>query len=70
MSAPNAMMTSTTTVLALLPLAIGTGEAARLRGPLAWTVIGGIVASTIGSLTVIPCLYLLLDRLRPRGRSA
>ena len=64
------LMTTATTVLALLPMAIGAGEAARLRSPLAWTIIGGIVASTIGSLCVIPCLYLLFDRMRParRGR--
>jgi HAE1 family hydrophobic/amphiphilic exporter-1 len=59
-------MTTATTVLALIPLAIGAGEAARLRSPLALTVIGGILASTVSCLLVIPCLYLLLDRLRPR----
>ena len=58
------IMTTATTVLALIPLAIGAGEAAQLRSPLAMTVIGGLVASTICSLTVIPCLYLALDRLR------
>jgi len=62
------LMTSATTVLALLPLAIGGGEAARLRSPLALTVIGGLTASTVCSLTVIPCIYLLLDRLRPGVR--
>jgi HAE1 family hydrophobic/amphiphilic exporter-1 len=60
------LMTTATTVLALIPLAIGAGEAARLRSPLALTVIGGILASTVSCLLVIPCLYLLLDRLRPR----
>lgn len=59
------LMTTATTVLALLPLAIGSGEAARLRSPLALTIIGGIIASTIGSLVVIPCLYTLLEKLRP-----
>ena len=63
------LMTSATTVLALLPLAIGVGEAAQLRTPLAMTVIGGVVTSTIGSLFVIPCIYLLIDRLRPRRSS-
>ena len=62
------LMTTATTVLALLPLAVATGEAARLRSPMALTIVGGIVASTLGSLFVIPCLYLVLDRLRP-GRS-
>jgi HAE1 family hydrophobic/amphiphilic exporter-1 len=57
------IMTSATTVLALLPLAIGIGEAAQLRAPLALTIIGGLITSTLSSLLVIPCLYLLLDRL-------
>jgi len=57
------IMTTATTVLALLPLAIGIGEAAELRAPLAITIIGGLITSTLTSLYVIPCLYLLLDRL-------
>ena len=64
-------MTTLTTVLALLPLTIGSGEAASLRSPMALTIIGGIVFSTLGSLLVLPCLYLVLDRLRPgAGRAA
>jgi HAE1 family hydrophobic/amphiphilic exporter-1 len=55
------LMTTATTVLALLPLALATGESARLRSPLALTIIGGIVASTLGSLLVIPCVYRTLD---------
>jgi len=62
------LMTTATTVLALLPLALGSGEGARLRSPLALTIIGGIIASTIGSLFVIPCVYSLLERLRPGSR--
>jgi HAE1 family hydrophobic/amphiphilic exporter-1 len=60
------LMTTLTTILALLPLAIGTGEAARLRSPMALTIIGGLVSSTVGSLFVIPCIYIVIDRLRPR----
>ncbi len=63
------LMTTATTVLAMLPLAIGGGEAAELRSPLALTIIGGIIASTCASLTIVPCLYLLLDRCRPRRAS-
>ena len=59
------VMTTLTTVLALSPLVFGSGEGAELRGPMAVTIIGGIVASTLGSLLVLPCLYLVLDRLRP-----
>lgn len=60
------LMTTATTVLALAPLALGGGEAAQLRGPMAWTIIGGLTFSTLTSLTVTPCLYLILDRLRRR----
>jgi HAE1 family hydrophobic/amphiphilic exporter-1 len=48
-------------VLALLPLALGVGEAAELRTPLALAVIGGLLASTAGALFVIPCLYALVE---------
>ncbi len=64
------LMTTLTTVLALLPLAVGTGDAAQLRSPLALSIIGGILASTTFSLLVIPCLYFLLDHLRPGGRAS
>lgn len=63
------VMTTLTTVLALLPLAFGAGEGAELRGPMAVTIIGGLTASTVGSIVVLPCLYLVLDRLRPGGRA-
>ena len=63
------VMTTLTTVLALLPLALGAGEGAELRAPMAMTIIGGIVASTVGSLLVLPCLYLVLDRLAGRGET-
>lgn len=59
------VMTTLTTVLALVPLAVGVGEAAALRSPMALTIIGGLVASTVGSIVVLPCLYLLVERLRP-----
>jgi HAE1 family hydrophobic/amphiphilic exporter-1 len=60
------LMTTLTTAVALLPLALGAGEAAQLRGPMAQTIIGGILASTAASLLVIPCAYALLERLRGR----
>ena len=65
------LMTTLTTVLVLLPLAVGAGEAAELRGPMAYTIIGGILTSTVGSLLVLPCVYLILDSFRlTRRRSA
>jgi HAE1 family hydrophobic/amphiphilic exporter-1 len=63
------VMTSATTMLALLPLAIGVGEGAALRAPMAVAVIGGLFSCTALTLIVIPCVYHLfarLDRLRPQ----
>jgi hydrophobic/amphiphilic exporter-1 (mainly G- bacteria), HAE1 family len=59
------LITSTTTILALLPLTFGFGESASLRTPMALAVIGGLFTSTLLTLIVIPCLYDLFDRLRP-----
>ncbi|MFQ5630346.1 MAG: efflux RND transporter permease subunit, partial [bacterium] len=61
------LMTSATTSLALMPLAIGIGEGARLRAPLAIAVIGGLVTSTLLTLVVIPVVYDVIDRLRGVG---
>lgn len=52
------MMTSLTTILGLLPLALGLGEGAELRAPMAITVIGGLISATFLTLVVIPALYL------------
>jgi HAE1 family hydrophobic/amphiphilic exporter-1 len=56
------LMTTLTTALGLLPLAIGVGEGAEIRAPMAITVIGGLVVSTLLTLLVIPVMYSLLDR--------
>jgi HAE1 family hydrophobic/amphiphilic exporter-1 len=57
------LMTSLTTILALLPLTIGIGESASLRAPMALAVIGGLVSSTLLTLVVIPCVYWIFDSL-------
>ena len=56
------LMTTSTTVLGLLPMAIGLGEGAELRTPMAMTVIGGLMTSTFLTLLIIPAVYTLLDR--------
>lgn len=56
------IMTSLTTILAMLPMTFGFGEGASLRAPMAIAVIGGLVTSTLMSLMVIPCLYSILER--------
>lgn len=55
------LMTSLTTILALVPLTIGIGESASLRSPMALAVIGGMVSSTLLTLVVIPCVYWVFD---------
>ena len=55
------VMTSLTTILALLPLTIGFGESAALRAPMALAVIGGLFSSTFLTLVVIPCMYYVFD---------
>ena len=57
------IMTSMTTILALLPLTFGFGEGAALRQPMALAVIGGLATSTLLTLVVIPCVYIKLDKL-------
>jgi len=58
------VMTSITTILALLPLTIGFGESAALRSPMALAVIGGLITSTILTLVVIPCVFLVFENFR------
>ncbi|MFV0377691.1 MAG: efflux RND transporter permease subunit [Mangrovibacterium sp.] len=60
------MMTSLTTILALVPLTLGIGESASLRSPMALAVIGGMVTSTLLSLVVIPCVYDLFESIKDR----
>lgn len=59
------LMTTATTVLGLLPMAVGLGAGDELRSPLAVTLIGGLAGATLLTLVVIPCLYLLLTGARP-----
>jgi HAE1 family hydrophobic/amphiphilic exporter-1 len=55
------LMTSLTTILALIPLTIGIGESQSLRAPMALAVIGGMISSTLLTLIVIPCVYWKMD---------
>jgi HAE1 family hydrophobic/amphiphilic exporter-1 len=66
------LMTTATTVLGLAPMAIGIGDGAELRTPMAIAVISGLVTSTALTLVVIPTLYDLVERGRERllGRAA
>ncbi len=56
------VMTTLCTLIGFLPLAIGVGEGAEVRAPMAITVMGGLAVSTLLTLVVIPVIYDLLDR--------
>jgi HAE1 family hydrophobic/amphiphilic exporter-1 len=58
------LMTTLTTVLGLMPMALGLGEGSEVRTPMAITVIGGLLVSTLLTLIVIPVVYSLIDRSR------
>lgn len=58
------LMTSLTTIFALLPLALGLGPGAQMQQPLAIAVIGGLTANMLFTRLLIPVGYLLLDKAR------
>jgi HAE1 family hydrophobic/amphiphilic exporter-1 len=60
------LITTVSTVLGLLPMAIGFGDGAEVRTPMAITVIGGISVATLLTLVVIPVVYSLMTREHPR----
>ncbi|MBE9225639.1 efflux RND transporter permease subunit [Phormidium sp. LEGE 05292] len=60
------MMTTASTILGMLPLALNLGAGSELRSPMAIAIAGGLVSSTILSLIVVPVVYTLLDDFRSR----
>ncbi len=58
------LMTTATTTLGLLPMALGLGQGAEIRTPMALAVIGGLATSTVLTLIVVPVIYELVERLR------
>jgi len=64
------LMTAVATILALTPMALGMGKGGFLSTPLAIVVIGGLFTSTVLTLVLVPVLYLVFDRLRPKNAYA
>ena len=60
------MMTTLTTVLAMVPMAMGIGEGAEMMQPMSIVMIGGMIISTIVTLLFTPVYYSLLDSLNDR----
>ena len=63
------LMTSLTTILSLLPLAIGIGEGSEAQAPLARAVLGGLLSATLITLIYIPPMYTLFNRRVERARN-
>jgi HAE1 family hydrophobic/amphiphilic exporter-1 len=61
------LMTTLTTILGLLPLALGIGEGSDAQAPLARAVVGGLATSTLITLVLIPVVYSLFHR-DPKAR--
>ncbi|MCH2246132.1 MAG: efflux RND transporter permease subunit [Crocosphaera sp.] len=55
------IMTTASTILGMLPIAVGLGAGAELRQPMAVAIIGGLITSSVLSLIVVPVLYTLLE---------
>ncbi|PIE90750.1 MAG: acriflavin resistance protein [Acidobacteria bacterium] len=60
------LMTTATTVLGLIPMALGFGDGAEIRTPMAIAVIFGLITSTFLTLLFIPTIYYLVDRVRDK----
>ncbi len=58
------LMTTATTAFAMLPLAVGVGEGSEIQAPLARVVLGGLIMSSVVTLLLVPCLYLMAEQLR------
>lgn len=56
------LMTALTTIVAMLPLAIGLGEGSEAQAPMARAVVGGLLSSTLITLVVIPVVYSFFER--------
>ena len=62
------LMTSFSTILGLLPMAIGLGEGSEAQVPMARVVIGGLVTSTLITLVLIPVIYSLVEQKTGKNR--
>jgi len=62
------VMTSVAMIFGMMPLALGLGQGAESRAPMAHAIIGGVISSTLLTLVVVPLMYSFLDDLRRKFR--
>lgn len=60
------LMTALSTIIGILPIALGFGAGAESRRPLGVAVVGGMLSSTFLTLYLVPAFYITVDRFRPR----
>jgi cobalt-zinc-cadmium resistance protein CzcA len=61
------IMTATVASLGFLPMALSQGSGAEVQKPLATVVIGGLITATLLTLFVLPCLYILSEKIKGSG---
>lgn len=54
-------MTASTTILAMIPLAMGLGEGGDAQAPMARAIIGGLISSNLITLIILPAIYTLVE---------
>jgi HAE1 family hydrophobic/amphiphilic exporter-1 len=64
------LMTALTTIMAMIPLALGLGEGGEAQAPLARAVVGGLTSSTLITLVIVPVVYSLFEERRGKKRIA
>jgi hypothetical protein len=61
------LMTTVSLLLGMLPVALALGEGGEARAPMAVCVMGGMIASTVLTLVIVPVIYTLFDALSHSG---
>ena len=64
------LMTSVAAIFGALPIAFGIGAGSGSRRPLGYSIIGGLLLSTLLTLYLVPAVFVILERLRARRGSA
>lgn len=60
------LMTTIAMIVGMLPIALASGAGAEVKNGMAWVIIGGLTSSLLLTLVVVPCVYIIIDRLKDR----
>jgi multidrug efflux pump len=63
------LMTALSTIIGIVPIALGLGAGAESRRPLGVAVVGGMLSSTFLTLYLVPAFYVMIDRLIPARKT-